>query len=332
MNERVTEQPSTRLSEYRMRMIESAFPIGTWQLDLATGTLFFSPGMFRILGFDPTLIRPSFFLLERLVHPEDVSLYRAPDRETAHQVSSSFRVIRLDGSTRWMQNVWSSHDRPGETAQLVGTMMDVTDAVQSRRELASSNFALGTIAKAIEKDVCITDEQANVVLEAGLEHSERPPASHYFERVHAADLPQVELAWRSARTDRVPFSVSFRLRDPGHKRVYCHVVPLDEELAPRQWLWTSSTTPDGEIHQARGELELSAGEIRAARAFLNWTSEKLAEISGVSFSTVRRLEKDTVSQRRNRSSAAVRLAFEAAGVAFRRDQLGPAVIMRVDRA
>jgi transcriptional regulator with XRE-family HTH domain len=61
---------------------------------------------------------------------------------------------------------------------------------------------------------------------------------------------------------------------------------------------------------------LTPGQVRAARGFLGWSAEQLAERAGVSFSTVRRVETPGERGVRDRSVAAIRTALERAGIGF----------------
>ncbi|HEV2514100.1 MAG TPA: helix-turn-helix domain-containing protein [Devosia sp.] len=60
----------------------------------------------------------------------------------------------------------------------------------------------------------------------------------------------------------------------------------------------------------------SHAQIRAARAYLGWTALELAEESGVSFSTVRRVEMPGHRAVRDENVAAIREAFSRHGVRF----------------
>jgi transcriptional regulator with XRE-family HTH domain len=60
--------------------------------------------------------------------------------------------------------------------------------------------------------------------------------------------------------------------------------------------------------------EVTAKQIRAARAYLSWTEAKLAQMSKLTIPSVRRIERDGGASARELS--AVRGALEAAGIAF----------------
>ena len=62
---------------------------------------------------------------------------------------------------------------------------------------------------------------------------------------------------------------------------------------------------------------ISTGQVRAARAFLRWRAQDLADASGVGVATIRRMEiLDGVPAGQIRSLAAIQSALEAAGVEF----------------
>lgn len=63
--------------------------------------------------------------------------------------------------------------------------------------------------------------------------------------------------------------------------------------------------------------DLTASQIRAARALLDWTQPKLAEVSKLSVPTVRRMESERGPSASTAANvAAVRRALEDAGVIF----------------
>jgi hypothetical protein len=62
---------------------------------------------------------------------------------------------------------------------------------------------------------------------------------------------------------------------------------------------------------------LTAAQIRAARALLDWSQPRLVEASKLSLTTIRRMEGPIGPERStNANVEAVRLALEAAGVVF----------------
>lgn len=69
---------------------------------------------------------------------------------------------------------------------------------------------------------------------------------------------------------------------------------------------------------------LTSGQIRAARALLDWNQQKLAEESGVSLATIRRIESDREPDRTTSPNReAIQRALENGGISFtQRDARG----------
>jgi predicted transcriptional regulator len=77
-------------------------------------------------------------------------------------------------------------------------------------------------------------------------------------------------------------------------------------------------------------LAVTSELIRAARALLRWEQRDLAEASGVSLPTIKRLEvAPGVLAAHSSTVAALRRAFESAGIEFTNGS-GPGVRLRVD--
>jgi DNA-binding XRE family transcriptional regulator len=65
--------------------------------------------------------------------------------------------------------------------------------------------------------------------------------------------------------------------------------------------------------------KLTPAQLRGARAMLDWSIVDLAKIAQVSISTIKRLEHRRFLSNADRSTPAVRSAFETAGVHFLAD-------------
>ncbi|CDZ60481.1 Hypothetical protein NGAL_HAMBI2605_10460 [Neorhizobium galegae bv. orientalis] len=63
---------------------------------------------------------------------------------------------------------------------------------------------------------------------------------------------------------------------------------------------------------------LQANQIRAARALLNWSQNELVEKTGLSLTTIRRMEDDKIGPERSSAGnvAAVTKTIEEAGIVF----------------
>lgn len=76
-------------------------------------------------------------------------------------------------------------------------------------------------------------------------------------------------------------------------------------------------------------IRLQPSVIRGARGMLDWSLTTLADVAGLSISTVKRMEAGEHQRASNESYKLVRAAFEAAGVTILEDRGdGPGVRLR----
>ncbi|WP_203153433.1 PAS domain-containing protein [Methylobacterium aquaticum] len=89
-----------------LRLVEAHGLTGSWTWTFSDDEHRWSPGLFRLLGFEPGAVRPDYDLFLSLVHPGD-----RPAIENNAQVmrdgafnDHTVRVIRPDGSLRLLAN------------------------------------------------------------------------------------------------------------------------------------------------------------------------------------------------------------------------------------
>ncbi len=74
---------------------------------------------------------------------------------------------------------------------------------------------------------------------------------------------------------------------------------------------------------------ITASQIRAARALLDWTARDLAVKSAVSLATIQRLERQTgIPASHGRTLADLKRAFEEAGIEFIGTPEQPGVVLK----
>ena len=115
---------------------------GSWAWDVATGELFWSREHFRIFGLDTERTTPTYEMFLQMVHPED----RLFIRQTFETVVSEkrnfdegYRVVRPDKTIRHIRSM--AHpvfDASKNLAEYVGTVIDITEEVEAKTELAQA--------------------------------------------------------------------------------------------------------------------------------------------------------------------------------------------------
>lgn len=131
----------------RFEYAEQAGKLGSFQFNPGTRTFSFSHNLYRLLGYEPNSFEPSFERFLDAVHPDDRSLIaEAYGHHNANNplAPTSFRVIRKDGSVRFIKSsVNLVQNEKGETL-LFGSLEDITEEdilkqqLQQRKDLIES--------------------------------------------------------------------------------------------------------------------------------------------------------------------------------------------------
>jgi len=131
--------------EHALQLLEDAQELahlGTWESDLTTGRIEWSPELYRILGLSPDL-RPSRETLIAATHPEDRAtlLSHVEDLLAARLEGTEppidIRLVRPDGAVRHVRiRSRSERDAEGRVVSRRGIVLDVTDATLLHQRLA----------------------------------------------------------------------------------------------------------------------------------------------------------------------------------------------------
>jgi PAS domain S-box-containing protein len=128
-----------RESEAQLEEATRIAQLGTYKIFWERQTVHWSPHMYVIHG-----VTPGTSLLERgkyaaIVHPEDQHLharYMSTQYEGKALNSGEYRIIRKDGSIRWLRlDARVLFDSDGEPYATFGTCQDVTEGKQREQEL-----------------------------------------------------------------------------------------------------------------------------------------------------------------------------------------------------
>ena len=125
-------------SQEALQLAQSAARLGSWTHDLTTNSVAWSGEMFAICGL-PTGHEIVATTLLELVHPEDRSALEA-SLEVAREEGSSFamdtRVIRLDGTERWVAHRGRYSLGENGSERVIGTVLDIDARKRAEEHLA----------------------------------------------------------------------------------------------------------------------------------------------------------------------------------------------------
>ena len=129
-----------RESEARMRLVQEAAGVGTWDWDIVTGEIRWSEQNFRLHGLDPSSGPPAYDDWHEAMHPEDRDHANAAVLEAVarrQDFDTEYRVLLPDRSTRWLVGRGRLLcDAAGRPERMMGINIDITARKQAEEQQA----------------------------------------------------------------------------------------------------------------------------------------------------------------------------------------------------
>jgi PAS domain S-box-containing protein len=135
ISDRVLAEESARDTARRLRLALEAGRMGTWEYDLPTGAVRWSPAVERMHGIPIGSFAGTFEAYQADLHPEDrdwvlETVRRNIEQGAEHQLL--YRIVRPDGVVRWLEAFGTFvQDANGKPIRLTGVCSDVTERVES---------------------------------------------------------------------------------------------------------------------------------------------------------------------------------------------------------
>ncbi|MCA9236752.1 MAG: PAS domain-containing protein [Planctomycetales bacterium] len=128
-------------TEELLREARRVARLGNWSWNCATEELWWSESTYELLGFDSSVVEPSFEALYELLEPVDREVAQSHLASVkAGEIDSfekEFRLRRADGKTIWIHSVcWATRDDNGRLLRVAGFDQDVTDRKAALEKLS----------------------------------------------------------------------------------------------------------------------------------------------------------------------------------------------------
>jgi diguanylate cyclase (GGDEF)-like protein/PAS domain S-box-containing protein len=140
---RIAAEERLRRSETQLAEAQELAALGSWEWDLDSDEIAWSPQFYRILGRDPDRSAPTREGYFDAIHPSD---RRMADAAIEHTLASGTPfdfecgAVRLDGAERvFHARGRAVKDDAGMVVRLLGTVQDVTGLAHARRRLEQVN-------------------------------------------------------------------------------------------------------------------------------------------------------------------------------------------------
>ncbi len=139
--ERRRVEARLKVSDERLRLALDSTQIGIFEWSVAAGHVYYSPGLWAMLGYEHARMPSTVEAWQSMIHPDDLPLYRRRTESQLNGIASfiepEYRVRARSGDWRWVytraKSVATNPD--GRPTRIIGTVQDIT----ARRE---AEFAL----------------------------------------------------------------------------------------------------------------------------------------------------------------------------------------------
>lgn len=142
--ERRRVEEMLKVSDERLRLALESTQIGIFEWHVQSNSLYYSPGVWTMLGYEPGVIPNTPAAWTALIHPDDLAGYRAGVeqqlRGETHFIDPEYRVRNAKGEWRWL---YARSRTVGQTSsqlptRIIGTLQDITGRKKSEDALRLS--------------------------------------------------------------------------------------------------------------------------------------------------------------------------------------------------
>ncbi|MBI5770305.1 MAG: PAS domain S-box protein [Verrucomicrobia bacterium] len=162
--ERRRVEARLKVSDERLRLALDSTQIGIFEWSVSAGHVYYSPGLWAMLGYEHGRMPSTVEAWQSLIHPEDLPLYRRRTESQLNGIATfiepEYRVRARSGDWRWVytrsKSVASGHD--GRPTRIIGTVQDITarrEAELALRESQAEARKLSLVASKTDNPVLI---------------------------------------------------------------------------------------------------------------------------------------------------------------------------------
>lgn len=163
--EKVEARKKVEEAEERLRLAMEAAELASWDLDLKTRKLIYSPRLAEIFGREEDAVLTHQEMRDQ-VHPEDIHTVVETAFEKALQTGIyeyEARIVKPDKQVRWIRTQGKIfRDDKDEPVKLLGTVRDITDEKEHEQELTESELKFRLLANVMPQFVWTSDARGNI--------------------------------------------------------------------------------------------------------------------------------------------------------------------------
>jgi two-component system, NarL family, sensor histidine kinase UhpB len=161
-------------NEAMMKAAESLANFGSWEVDLLTGVNKWSDEAFRIYGYEPGEIEPSFEKILNHIHPDDVASLKANFEAILSRLDSfehEFRIIDKNGKLKHISaRILIRRNNELQPVGLIGFNQDITKRKEAEEKLLKTFKEMAMLEQEVAKQQL---SQQKIITEVTIQAQEK---------------------------------------------------------------------------------------------------------------------------------------------------------------
>lgn len=154
--------------EERLRLALAAARMATWDWHIPSGAVIWNEMHYRMLGYEPWGVEPSYQTWANRVHPDD--LVRMEEIIARHMAehrfyTAEYRTIWPDGTIHWVEVRGDfSYDSDGAPLRCYGGMLDITDHKHAEELAQESERQFRVLTQNLRSAVALINKQGEFAI------------------------------------------------------------------------------------------------------------------------------------------------------------------------
>ena len=254
----VVSRKKIEMAEERLRVATEASGIATWELDLQTRHIIYSPRLAEIFGHSPSKLI-TYEQMRSQIHPEDIHDIVEKSFDEA-MVTGNYnyeaRVIKPDNTICWIRTKCKIFFEDKKPVKTLGTLQDITEEKQLQQVLQESESKFRLLADSLPQQVWTADTEGNLFYYnqnfydyTGLTY-EQLKKDGWLQIIHPDDRDENIKAWMESISNGKDFLFENRFRryDGEYRWQLTRAVPQKDKEGNIQ-MWVGSSTEIQEIKE-----------------------------------------------------------------------------------